>query len=72
MNTLVSLNDKYTLERGQVYITDIQALLRLPLMQRQRDLTAGHADARTSRVEVEGIISDHVAKVTAYQNAAYA
>ncbi|MBV1895192.1 MAG: indolepyruvate ferredoxin oxidoreductase family protein [Rhodobacteraceae bacterium] len=41
MNISVSLNDKYTLERGRVYITGIQALVRLPLMQRQRDLAAG-------------------------------
>lgn len=41
MNTSVSLNDKYTLERGRVYISGIQVLVRLPLMQRQRDLAAG-------------------------------
>ncbi|MBV1865876.1 MAG: indolepyruvate ferredoxin oxidoreductase family protein [Rhodobacteraceae bacterium] len=41
MNISVSLNDKYTLERGRVYITGIQALVRLPLMQRQRDISAG-------------------------------
>ncbi len=37
----VSLDDKYTLEKGRVFITGIQALVRLPLMQRQRDLAAG-------------------------------
>jgi indolepyruvate ferredoxin oxidoreductase len=37
----VSLDDKYTLESGRVFITGIQALVRLPLMQRQRDLRAG-------------------------------
>ena len=37
----VSLNDKYTLESGRVYITGMQALVRLPIMQRQRDLAAG-------------------------------
>jgi len=36
-----SLDDKYSLERGRVYITGIQALVRLPIMQRQRDLAAG-------------------------------
>ena len=30
----VSLEDKYTLERGRVYLTGIQALVRLPLIDR--------------------------------------
>jgi len=37
----VSLDDKYTLTSGRAYLTGIQALVRLPLMQRQRDLAAG-------------------------------
>ncbi|BAI72396.1 indolepyruvate ferredoxin oxidoreductase, alpha subunit [Azospirillum sp. B510] len=37
----VSLEDKYALERGRVYLTGTQALVRLPMMQRQRDLAAG-------------------------------
>src|SRR5690348_17473016 len=37
----VSLDDKYTLESGRIYLSGIQALVRLPLMQRQRDLAAG-------------------------------
>ena len=37
----LDLDDKYTAERGQVYLTGTQALVRLPLMQRQRDLAAG-------------------------------
>ncbi|RMD65350.1 MAG: indolepyruvate ferredoxin oxidoreductase family protein, partial [Alphaproteobacteria bacterium] len=37
----VSLDDKYTLERGRVYLTGTQALVRLPMMQRQRDAAAG-------------------------------
>ncbi|MDJ0948988.1 MAG: indolepyruvate ferredoxin oxidoreductase family protein [Alphaproteobacteria bacterium] len=37
----VSLDDKYTLESGRVFLTGIQALVRLPLMQRQRDGKAG-------------------------------
>ena len=40
-HSAVSLEDKYTLESGSVYITGIQALVRLPMMQRQRDLAAG-------------------------------
>ncbi len=37
----VSLDDKYELESGRVYLTGTQALVRLPIMQRQRDALAG-------------------------------
>ena len=37
----VSLEDKYTLERGWAFMSGIQALVRLPMMQRQRDQQAG-------------------------------
>ncbi len=37
----VNLDDKYTLESGRIYLTGTQALVRLPLMQRQRDTAAG-------------------------------
>ena len=37
----ISLDDKYTLERGRVFLTGTQAIIRLPMMQRQRDLAAG-------------------------------
>ncbi len=37
----VTLEDKYELEDGRVFLTGIQALVRLPMMQRQRDLAAG-------------------------------
>jgi len=37
----VSLDDKYALESGRVFLTGVQALVRLPMMQRQRDLKAG-------------------------------
>ncbi len=40
-----SLDDKYALESGRIYITGVQALVRLPLMQRQRDLAAGLSTA---------------------------
>lgn len=36
-----SLDDKYALESGRVFLTGTQALVRLPMMQRQRDLAAG-------------------------------
>ena len=37
----VSLDDKYRLERGRVYLTGTQALVRLPMLQRARDRAAG-------------------------------
>jgi indolepyruvate ferredoxin oxidoreductase len=37
----VTLDDKYTLERGRVFLTGTQALVRLPMLQRKRDLAAG-------------------------------
>jgi indolepyruvate ferredoxin oxidoreductase len=43
MNILrdVALSDKYALETGQVYMTGTQALVRLPMLQRQRDALRG-------------------------------
>jgi len=37
----VSLDDKYTAEAGRMFLTGVQALIRLPMMQRQRDVAAG-------------------------------
>jgi len=37
----VTLDDKYELESGRVYLTGTQALARLPMLQRQRDDNAG-------------------------------
>ncbi len=39
--TTVSLEDKYALESGRVFLNGTQALVRLPMMQRQRDAAAG-------------------------------
>lgn len=41
MLTNVTLDDKYTLEKGRVFLTGTQALVRLPMLQRKRDLLAG-------------------------------
>ncbi|MEM7024149.1 MAG: indolepyruvate ferredoxin oxidoreductase family protein, partial [Pseudomonadota bacterium] len=41
----VSLDDKYTREDGRIFLTGIQALVRLPMLQRERDLAAGHNTA---------------------------
>src|SRR5690349_1073771 len=37
----VTLDDKYTVQSGRIFLTGTQALVRLPMMQRQRDLAAG-------------------------------
>ena len=37
----VSLDDKYSAESGQVFLTGTEALVRLPMMQYRRDATAG-------------------------------
>ena len=37
----VSLDDKYTATTGRIYLSGIQALVRLPLMQHIRDQAAG-------------------------------
>ncbi len=37
----ITLDDKYTVEEGRVFLTGTQALARLPMLQRQRDLAAG-------------------------------
>jgi indolepyruvate ferredoxin oxidoreductase len=41
MSLTVTLDDKYTVDTGRVYLTGTQALVRLPMLQRQRDLAAG-------------------------------
>ena len=40
-----TLDHKYTLEQGRIYITGVQALVRLPLMQQMRDAAEGHNTA---------------------------
>lgn len=37
----ISLDDKFTLERGRAFMTGTQALLRLMMLQRQADEKAG-------------------------------
>ena len=37
----VALDDKYALAKGRVFISGVQALVRLPLLQRSRDLANG-------------------------------
>ncbi len=37
----VSLDDKYSLAHGRAFMSGVQALVRLPMLQRQRDAAAG-------------------------------
>src|ERR1035437_9995800 len=37
----VSLDDRYTLERGQIFLSGVQAIVRLALDQRRHDARAG-------------------------------
>ncbi|MDD9874120.1 MAG: indolepyruvate ferredoxin oxidoreductase family protein, partial [Gammaproteobacteria bacterium] len=37
----ISLDDKYALDAARAYITGIEALVRLPILQHQRDVEAG-------------------------------
>jgi len=37
----VTLDDKYALESGRAFMSGVQALVRLPMLQRQRDASAG-------------------------------
>ncbi|QDQ26931.1 indolepyruvate ferredoxin oxidoreductase family protein [Chitinimonas arctica] len=41
MGNLISLNDKYALASGRAFMTGTQALVRLPMLQHQRDQAAG-------------------------------
>lgn len=41
----VSLDDKYTRDRGRILISGVQALIRLPMLQRDRDAARGYKTA---------------------------
>ncbi len=41
----VSLDDKYTHDRGRILISGVQALIRLPMLQRGRDAARGYKTA---------------------------
>ena len=38
---IVTLDDKYALQHGRAFMSGVQALVRLPMLQRQRDAAAG-------------------------------
>ena len=37
----VTLDDKYALDQGRAFMSGVQALVKLPMLQRQRDARAG-------------------------------
>ena len=37
----VTLDDKYALDHGRAFMSGVQALVKLPMLQRQRDALAG-------------------------------
>jgi indolepyruvate ferredoxin oxidoreductase len=39
--TQISLDDKYTVTNGRIFIHGVQALARLPLLQKELDRAAG-------------------------------
>ena len=41
LNRQVQLDDKYTIQTGRAYMTGIEALVRLPMLQQQRDQQRG-------------------------------
>ena len=41
----ITLDDKYALQSGRAFMTGTQALVRLPMLQRVRDLAAGFSTA---------------------------
>src|ERR1700738_507655 len=47
----VDLEDKYRLDAGRIYLSGIQSLVRLPLLQRQRD--------RAHNLKTAGFISGY-------------
>ncbi|MEN9559627.1 MAG: hypothetical protein RLZZ502_838, partial [Pseudomonadota bacterium] len=43
--TTVTLDDKYSLDRGRAFMSGVQALVKLPMLQKLRDQEAGHHTA---------------------------
>jgi indolepyruvate ferredoxin oxidoreductase len=61
----VTLDDKYILQSGRIYLNGVQALVRLPIMQVQRDAAAG--------LKTGGFISGYRGSpLGAYDNALWA
>jgi hypothetical protein len=73
----VTLEDKYKLASGRIYLTGTQALVRLAMIQRERDLAAGLNTAaltgtlvlgntdRTATASGTSMASPHIAGIAA-------
>ena len=44
----VSLDDKYALDHGRAFMSGVQALVKLPMLQRQRDALVGKTPPASS------------------------
>ena len=59
----VTLDDKYTLGEGRAFMSGVQALVRLPMLQRQRDAAAGLNTAGfISRLSISSIEVSRLAR----------
>ncbi|MBB3212531.1 indolepyruvate ferredoxin oxidoreductase [Herbaspirillum sp. Sphag1AN] len=70
----ISLDDKYSLQHGRVFMTGIQALIRLPMLQRQCDVQAGLNTAgfiTGYRGSPLGTVDQTAAKAQKYLDAAH-
>ena len=69
----VTLDDKYVKEAGRIYLTGVQALVRLPMLQRQRDVAAGRyfltLANRRIRQNLAAVADNDDAQTTAAANA---
>ena len=52
----VGLDDKYSLDAKRIYLSGVQALVRLPMLQRERDRMAGLMGGRAA----EEIFLNHI------------
>jgi len=45
----VTLDDKYSLASGRAFMSGVQALVRLPMLQQERDALAGKKNRRADQ-----------------------
>ena len=56
----VTLDDKYLSDQGRIYLTGIQALVRLALVQRRRDLAAEPAEHPVGKLDGQDLVEEIV------------
>ncbi len=62
----VSLDDRWTLERGRAYMSGTQALLRLAMLQRQRDAMAGLNTAGFHHIKFHSGLNEDLAATSVW------